>query len=55
MTVRQGMLLMNLSKDGVLIGGGIAAWGILFGIVWVMSFSAAFYILHASIRAKLAH
>jgi hypothetical protein len=49
-------ILVSNFKDGIImIRGGIGAWGILFGIVWAVSFSAAFYILHASLRAKLAH
>ena len=46
---------LSVAKNGMLIGGGIRAWGVLFGVVWLVSFTAAFYILDASIRAKLAH
>ncbi len=46
---------LSIAKGGMMIFGSIRAWGVLFGIVWLVSFTSAFHILHASIRAKLAH
>lgn len=48
-------MVLSAAKGGMMVHGGIRAWGILFGVVWLVSFTGAFYIVEASIRAKLAH
>jgi len=40
-------------KGGAFVGGGIGLWASIFGVVWAVSFTASFYILNASIRAKV--
>jgi len=40
-------------NDGVIVGGKLIAWGSAFAVVWLISFSTAFYFIHSSIMAKL--
>jgi hypothetical protein len=40
-------------NDGVIVGGKLITWGSAFAVVWLISFSTAFYIIHSSIMAKL--
>jgi hypothetical protein len=47
--------VLSITRGGLMVGGGIRGWAVLFGLVWLVSFTSAFYIIHASIRAKLAH